>query len=56
MPHERADDAGNQGRANADLGEAASPGSVDDRHLLLVGAGLVLEWPWHAASPWAATG
>src|SRR5271154_1916097 len=39
MPNERADDPGNRGSTIADLAEAAGPGSVDGRHLLLVGAG-----------------
>src|SRR6476619_5926048 len=39
MPNERAGDPGNRGSAIADLAEAAGPGSVDGRHLLLVGAG-----------------
>ncbi len=39
MPNEQAADSGNQGSAIADLAGAAGPGSVDDRHLLLVGAG-----------------
>ena len=39
MPNERAGDPGNQGSTIADLAEAAGPGSVDGRHLLLVGAG-----------------
>jgi short-subunit dehydrogenase len=39
MPNERAADPGNEGSTIADLAEAAGPGSVDGRHLLLVGAG-----------------
>jgi NAD(P)-dependent dehydrogenase (short-subunit alcohol dehydrogenase family) len=39
MPNERAGDPGHQGNTIADLAEAAGPGSVDRRHLLLVGAG-----------------
>jgi len=39
MPNERAGDPGNRGSTVADLAEAADPGSVDGRHLLLVGAG-----------------
>ena len=39
MPNERAGDPGNRGSTVADLAGAARPGSVDDRHLLLVGAG-----------------
>jgi short-subunit dehydrogenase len=39
MPHERAGDPGNRESTTADLAGAAGPGSVDDRHLLLVGAG-----------------
>ena len=39
MPNERAGDAGNGGNTTADLAEPAGPGSVDGRHLLLVGAG-----------------
>ena len=39
MPDERVGDPGNPGSAIADLAEAAGPGSVDGRHLLLVGAG-----------------
>ena len=39
MPDERVGDPGNQGSTIADLAEAAGPGSVDGRHLLLVGAG-----------------
>ena len=39
MPNERVDDPGNRGSTIADLAEAAGPGSVDGRHLLLVGAG-----------------
>jgi short-subunit dehydrogenase len=39
MPNERAGDPGNRGSATADLAGAVGPGSVDDRHLLLVGAG-----------------
>jgi short-subunit dehydrogenase len=39
MPNERAGDPGNRGSTIADLGAAAGPGSVDGRHLLLVGAG-----------------
>ena len=39
MPNERVGDPGNRGSAIADLAEAAGPGSVDGRHLLLVGAG-----------------
>jgi len=38
MPNERAGDPGNRGSTIADLAEAAGPGSVDGRHLLLVGA------------------
>src|SRR5580693_7747566 len=39
MPNERAGDPGDPGSATADLAGAAGPGSVDGRHLLLVGAG-----------------
>ncbi len=39
MPNERAGDPGNRGSTNADLDGAAGLGSVDGRHLLLVGAG-----------------
>src|ERR1700746_212840 len=39
MPNDRVGDPGNQGSAIADLAEAAGPGSVDGRHLLLIGAG-----------------
>jgi short-subunit dehydrogenase len=39
MPNERAGDPGDRGSTSADLGEASGPGSVDARHLLLVGAG-----------------
>jgi short-subunit dehydrogenase len=39
MTDEQARDTGNRGSTIADLAEAASPGSVDARHLLLVGAG-----------------
>jgi short-subunit dehydrogenase len=39
MPNERAGDPGNRGNTIADLAGAAGPGSVDGRHLLLVGAG-----------------
>jgi hypothetical protein len=39
MPNERAGDDAN---TTADLADAGGPGSVDGRHLLLVGAGLVL--------------
>ncbi len=39
MPNEPAGAAGNQGSTVADLAGAAGPGSVDGRHLLLVGAG-----------------
>ena len=39
MPNEPAGDAGNRASTVADLAEAAGPGSVDGRHLLLVGAG-----------------
>jgi len=39
MPNERAGDPGDRGSTIADLAGAASPGSVDGRHLLLVGAG-----------------
>jgi short-subunit dehydrogenase len=39
MPNERVGDPGNRGSTIADLAEAAGPGSVDGRHLLLVGAG-----------------
>src|ERR1700745_2279987 len=38
MPNERAGDSGHGG-STADLAEPAGPGSVDGRHLLLVGAG-----------------
>ena len=56
MPNERAGDPGSAGNAAADVDGAAGSGTVDGRHLLLIGAGLALEWPWHAASPRAATG
>ena len=39
MPNERVGDPGNRESTIADLAEAAGPGSVDGRHLLLVGAG-----------------
>jgi hypothetical protein len=39
MPDEQVGDPGHQGSTIADLAEAAGPGSVDGRHLLLVGAG-----------------
>src|SRR5579864_5623207 len=39
MPDERAADSGNRGSTTADLAGATGPGSVDGRHLLLVGAG-----------------
>ena len=39
MPNERVGDPGNRGSTTADLAEAPDPGTVDDRHLLLVGAG-----------------
>src|SRR5580698_3141389 len=39
MPNERAGDPGKRGSTTADLAGAAGPGSVDGRHLLLVGAG-----------------
>jgi short-subunit dehydrogenase len=39
MPNERAGDPGNRGSTIADPAGAAGPGSVDRRHLLLVGAG-----------------
>jgi hypothetical protein len=39
MPNERAGGPGNRGSTAADLAGAAGPGSVDGRHLLLVGAG-----------------
>ena len=39
MPNERAGDSGNQRSTIGDLAGAAGPGSVDGRHLLLVGAG-----------------
>jgi NAD(P)-dependent dehydrogenase (short-subunit alcohol dehydrogenase family) len=39
MPHERAGDPGHPGGTTADLAETAGPGSVDGRHLLLIGAG-----------------
>ena len=39
MPDERIGDHGNRESTSADLAEAAGPGSVDARHLLLVGAG-----------------
>jgi len=39
MPNDRVGDPGNRGSAIADLAEAAGPGSVDGRHLLLIGAG-----------------
>src|SRR6478736_4729003 len=39
MPDERVGGPGNRGNTIADLAEAAGPGSVDARHLLLVGAG-----------------
>ena len=39
MPNERAGDPGNRASTIADLAGAAGPGSVDGRHLLLVGAG-----------------
>src|ERR1700733_3738021 len=39
MANERVGDPGNRGSTIADLAETAGPGSVDGRHLLLVGAG-----------------
>ena len=39
MPNERAADPGHRGSTIGDLAEAAGPGSVDGRHLLLIGAG-----------------
>src|SRR5580693_3324002 len=39
MPNERAGDPGDRAGTIADLAGAAGPGSVDSRHLLLVGAG-----------------
>lgn len=39
MPSEPAGDAGNRASTIGDLAGAAGPGSVDGRHLLLVGAG-----------------
>jgi shikimate 5-dehydrogenase len=39
MPNERAGDPGDRESAVADLAGAAGRGSVDARHLLLVGAG-----------------
>jgi short-subunit dehydrogenase len=39
MPNEPAGDPGNRASTIADLAETATPGSVDGRHLLLVGAG-----------------
>jgi short-subunit dehydrogenase len=39
MPDERVGDPGNRGTTITDLAEAGGPGSVDGRHLLLVGAG-----------------
>jgi short-subunit dehydrogenase len=39
VPDERVGDPGNRGSTIADLAGAAGPGSVDGRHLLLVGAG-----------------
>ena len=39
MPDERAADSGDRGSTVADLAGAAGSGSVDGRHLLLVGAG-----------------
>jgi short-subunit dehydrogenase len=39
MPNEPAGDSGHRGSTTADLAGAAAPGSVDGRHLLLVGAG-----------------
>ncbi|HTA09712.1 MAG TPA: SDR family NAD(P)-dependent oxidoreductase, partial [Streptosporangiaceae bacterium] len=39
MPNERVGDPGNRESSIADLAEAAGAGSVDGRHLLLVGAG-----------------
>jgi len=39
MPNERTGGPGHGGSTNADLAGAAGPGSVDGRHLLLVGAG-----------------
>ena len=39
MPNEPAGAPGNQASTTADLAGAAGPGSVDGRHLLLVGAG-----------------
>src|SRR5580704_1383529 len=39
MSNEQVGDPGNRGSTIADPAEAAGPGSVDGRHLLLVGAG-----------------
>ena len=39
MPNQGAGDTGSRARSTADLAGAAGPGSVDARHLLLVGAG-----------------
>src|SRR6202007_2044232 len=39
MSNDRVGDPGNPGSTIADLAGAAGPGSVDGRHLLLVGAG-----------------
>jgi short-subunit dehydrogenase len=39
MPNERVGDPGNGAATIADVAGAGGPGSVDDRHLLLVGAG-----------------
>src|ERR1700745_2463600 len=39
MPNERAGDPGDRGSTTAEAAGAAGPGSVDGRHLLLVGAG-----------------
>src|ERR1700683_5309821 len=39
MPDEPAGDPGSRGNTIADVAGAAGPGSVDGRHLLLVGAG-----------------
>ena len=39
MPNEPVGDSGNRGSTTTDVADAAGPGSVDSRHLLLVGAG-----------------
>ena len=56
MPNERVGDPGERGSTIADLAEAAGPGSVEAATFYWSARGLALEWPWHVASLWAATG